>query len=356
MRMSNMLFKQEQEAAELAHRLALENNALLDLLWDANNCPQLPASQRIDVTTDSSLPNTSLLRPLPPPYPSPPSPSESKEHVTLGEEAYNKLLTDLKQAEESKKAGRAPPTKSLASLMATVPHKPFQVTDTPPTVYDLPSVTKEMARDLDFSLGPEKPEPVAYISPDKLDEYLTAYDAEVGFTSPLPTLNSLNSDCQPGSKHLSDKDLEVKNPNSVYNWLRIHEPKIFLQDGEPPGLMEAAAKRPGVLRGAGKRAAPKDKHPSGPAEAPKDEFVDEEGLAYDTSLGVPIAKEKPGKESSAAKRKRLSEDDAGYRPKGGSSRPTKKKKGESKSKKGKGKAVASEEAPADVEMVLAEED
>jgi hypothetical protein len=51
------------------------------------------------------------------------------------------------------------------------------------------------------------------------------------------------------------------------------------------------------------------------------EFVEEDGIGYDVSLGGSTAK-KDGK------RKRASIDDAGYRPKGGASRPTKKKKKE----------------------------
>jgi hypothetical protein len=53
------------------------------------------------------------------------------------------------------------------------------------------------------------------------------------------------------------------------------------------------------------------------------EFVEEDGMGYDGSLGGGLG----GAGKKDGKRKRASIDDAGYRPKGGASRPIKKKKG-----------------------------
>ena len=98
----------------------------------------------------------------------------------------------------------------------------------------------------------------------------------------------------------------------MYNWLRQHEPQVFLQDGEDSSTLAAAASKPGALRGAGKRA-------SIVAQA-KIEVLDGADDADSILLETPIQKQ--------SKRKRMSEDDTGYRPKGGSSRPYKKKKKE----------------------------
>jgi hypothetical protein len=193
------------------------------------------------------------------------------------------------------------PTKSLASLMANTPCRPFTLPNIP---YNLSSMTGLRQIELQ-DLSEEHP--VTYLSPSELDDYLSAIDTSLKLP-PAPTVH-----VSIPRVHLSDKELAVRNPNSVYNWLRRHEPKIFLQDGE--GSEKSLTGKPGALRGAGKRA-------SIPAPSRPDmvEFVEEDGIGYDASLGG------AGGTSSKGKRKRASEEDAGYRPKGGSSKPSKKKR------------------------------
>jgi len=98
-------------------------------------------------------------------------------------------------------------------------------------------------------------------------------------------------------------------------------------------LSEKSLVKPGALRGAGKRASI-----PAPSKADIVEFVEEDGIGYDVSLsgsGLGGSARDP-RGNGAAKRKRASEEDAGYRPKGGSSRPNKKKK-----KEGSGESVSS---------------
>ncbi len=209
------------------------------------------------------------------------------------------------------------PTKSLASLMATVPHASFEI---PAIPYDLPSMFPNLT-DVELesiTFKPDQPPPLTYLTPDDIDEYLTNIDTslDLPITATLPAA--------PESKrlppHLSDKDLSMRNPNSVYNWLRRHEPRIFLQDGEGSEGSKSVSGKPGALRGAGKRASiPQPSKPDGLVE-----FVEEDGMGHDISLGGATS----GAGKKDAKRKRASLDDAGYRPKGGASRPTKKKKKE----------------------------
>lgn len=326
MNQSNILYKQEQEAAETARRLAIENESavcsiniccnadkdnsqLLDLLLDVNNSAQVPGHLRIDLSLEA--PSASAV-------PSLISDSIPDKPVTAEAQAIvDQIRSELDAKLQAKMTNK--PTKSLASLMATVLHAPFEIPTIP---YDLASAFPGLENPESISFDPEHPKPLTYLSPDDIDEYLANTDASLNL--PVGARLPAAPDNRRFPPHLSDKDLQVRNPNSVYNWLRRHEPRIFLQDGEGSEGSKSASGKPGALRGAGKRA-------SIPAPSKPDamEFVEEDGLGYDVSLGGSIAK-KDGK------RKRTSIDDAGYRPKGGASRPVKKKK-----KEGSGESAVS---------------
>ena len=112
-----------------------------------------------------------------------------------------------------------------------------------------------------------------------------------------------------------DRDMALRNPVSVYNWLRKHQPQVFLQDNEMQS--EKAAK--GASSRTSKRASASIKQ--------EPELYDDDGIAVDAGS------------SSRGKRKR--DDDGGYRPKGGNSRPAKRKKDESTTSAKKAKKPAS---------------
>jgi len=285
MKQSDVWYKQEQEAANTARRLAQQNDQLLDLLLDINNSAQIPGNQRIDLAVES------------PPISALPALVNDTELSTAvkcdtpeGQKVYDEIRTMLDQKILAKKSNQT--AKSLAMLSTSTPHRSLATGAIPP----------ELVADLDP--GTDGPQPVSYLSPDQIDDYL--YDVDVTIGAPLyPTLApAVNGNTLPS---LSEKELSVRNPNSVYNWLRRHEPKIFLQDGEGS---EKSSGKPGALRGAGKRAS--IPAPSRPDQV---EFVEEDGIGYDISLS-----------GSTTKGKRKRDDDGGYRPKGGASRPYKKKK------------------------------
>lgn len=339
---SNELFRQEQEATETARRLTLENDAILDLLMDLND-PKNAPNKKLIIDLESKLPGMTALPDLPPKLPAMPEDDfdEADEAYKEGFKDYLKTLAYAKKGEEVDWKGESLTVgmgTSLAKLMATVPHQPFEVTSRPPSVAGIPLIPANMAKDLEITKG--KPDPVAYISAERYDEYLSKLDTKLGL-KPAPTLNTTNPDFVPAPPHLSDRDLEFKNPSSVYNWLRTNKPNIFLQDSEPASLIEKAATKPGALRGAGKRAVL-----PAPSKPDAFEIVEEDGLDYNTSIGVvPNSKEK-------GKRKRVSDEDGGYRPKGGSSRPKKKRSdsGKTASVKKEKKASPLATKSEDVEM------
>lgn len=188
-------------------------------------------------------------------------------------------MIDEKAAAAAAARGGTKPPKALSLLMATVPH--------------LTTSSPQLPQDLLETL--ETPEghnaPLTYITPDQIDDYLFDIDASLGTAPPLP---------HPSPP--TNQDLALRNPNSVYNWLRKNEPKVFLQDNEGS---EKSLGKPGALRGAGKRA-------SMPAPSKPDalEFVEEDGIGYDASVAAQQATLK-------GKRKREEGDDTPYHPKAG---------------------------------------
>jgi hypothetical protein len=277
-----------------------------------NNSTQIPGHLRIDLSLET--PSISAIPPLI--SDSLPTPGSTLESQLIHDQIRSMIDAKL-QAKIANK-----PTKSLASLMATVPHAPFEIPTIP---YDLasafPGLNETELESISFKPDHHH-QPLTYLSPDDIDEYLSTIDTSLS----LPVAPRLSA--APNSHrippHLSEKDLAVRNPNSVYNWLRRHEPRIFLQDGEGSEGSKSVSGKPGALRGAGKRASiPVPSRPDGPVE-----FVEEDGQGYDVSLGGGGGGQGGQGKRDGNKRKRASVDDAGYRPKGGASRPMKKKKKE----------------------------
>jgi hypothetical protein len=229
-----------------------------------------------------------------------------------GKAVYNEIRAMVEEKEAAKAASKAP--KSLAMLMSSTPHLSLSN----------PHVPQELVASLRTEDG--QAPPLRYLTMDHIDEYLYEVDGILGNAPAIP----------PQSLGITHQDLALRNPHSVYNWLRQHEPRVFLQDGEGS---EKSSGKPGALRGAGKRA-------SIPAPSKPDtvEFVEEDGMGLD-SVPMPT--------STKGKRKR-DDDDGGYHPKSGrvddgkgkKPRQARKKKGDetsssTNSRKGKGKAKAS---------------
>lgn len=153
--------------------------------------------------------------------------------------------------------------------------------------------------------------PNGFPAPRDEERYLEGLDSYLNGTA--STSRPFTVAVARGGERSSEKDREMalKNPVSVYNWLRKHQPQVFLQDNEAHS--EKPSTRPATSR-ASKRASTVKQEP---------DLYDEDGIALDVGA------------NSRGKRKR--DDDGGYRPKGGNGRPVKRKKddGSASAKKSK---------------------
>ena len=145
-----------------------------------------------------------------------------------------------------------------------------------------------------------------YLSVREQDQYLEGLDSFLDKKSITPRPYALFSS---GPQSIEqgverEKELQLRNPISVYNWLRKHQPQVFLQDNEANSEKSA--------RPAGIRSSKRASTTGNPAVKQERELYDDEGIALEASM------------SNRGKRKR--EDDPGYRPKGGASRASKRRR------------------------------
>lgn len=134
---------------------------------------------------------------------------------------------------------------------------------------------------------------LGYFTPEHETEYYLALDAKLGDKAATAQLARIPDRPTFAER---EKDLSIRNPASVYNWLRRNQPQT-LQDNE--GASEKSSSRPSNQRSS-KRA---------PAQRKDEDMYDEDGTETQPT----------------PKNKRKREEDTGYRPKGGSSRSKKKK-------------------------------
>ncbi|CAG8974827.1 hypothetical protein HYALB_00000441 [Hymenoscyphus albidus] len=279
MRLSNDLYEREQKLEALIKKLALENDQILDLLLDINDSPQIPAEKRFDLSTDA--PGVPSLHAVPPLVSHEDITKAAELDTPAGQAIYKEIrkMLDEKTAATAAAHNVGKPPKPLCILEGTIPH--------------LSTSSQQLPKDFLETL--EVPEghsvPLTYTTPDQIDDYHFDIDASLGTAPPAPHPNPP-----------PNQDLALRNPNSVYNWLRKNEPKVFLQDNEGS---EKSLGKPGALRGAGKRA-------SMPAPSKPDalEFVEEDGIGYDPSVAGQQATIK-------GKRKREEGDDTPYHGKAG---------------------------------------
>jgi IEC3 subunit of the Ino80 complex, chromatin re-modelling len=204
-------------------------------------------------------------------------------------DGYGRPEDALRQGKDSQ------PTKSYAALL-----------DMPYGLLDQAKIQSDVA----------EPALSGFLAPGEEERYLESLDSYLNGVAitPRPPGAALAR----GGERSVDKDREMalKNPVSVYNWLRKHQPQVFLQDNE------AHPEKPNA-RSATSRASKR-------ASAVKQEqdLYDEDGIAIDAGPSL------------RGKRKR--DDDGGYRPKGGNGRPVKRKKedGSASAKKSKRASVS----------------
>lgn len=305
---------------------APSSSRLLDLLLDVNNSAQIPLEKRIDLSLD------------------PPDDDDA-------------LFLDIDQPST---APRGPtPTNSYKALIRDVPHSQFSSAAErfPDLVADL-----EAGRDSPADPAQGQNHPPSFLTADDLDNYLYELDLHLAAAAeeaagtdtgkaaalaPLPTLAPLAHLDRANPKD-SQRDFAVRNPTSVYNWLRKHAPKTFLQDAEHDkeagggkdhggggddhhghghgpgsgrrGKGERAPRGSGSTRG--KRGSAAHGRSSLAATTTESfEDADDDGGGAGNGPATPSTVG-----AGKGKRKRVLDEDPGYRPKGGSSRPTKKKR------------------------------
>jgi hypothetical protein len=248
----------------------------LDLLLDINNSPQIPPEKQVEVS-------------LPPP-------SDSKAPVLPLDEEYE-LRKDT-------------PRKRLEDLIKSVPHSTYSSAKE-----TLPQIVSELK-------APDgEAYPADFLSADDIDNYI--YEIDMALDNDSHHLPTLAPRAHPGNHQPSHPHL--KNPTSVTNWLRKHAPKIFLQDGEAHGDADdnegghtGGRKTRGSRGERGGRASTRGKRVSAAARAAAaDRDVDASMDEEQDFASTPV---------SRGKRKRNNEDDTGYKPRGSSTRPTKKKR------------------------------
>ena len=309
MRESNVLFREEQRIVDISRRLneqneyfealesAVEGNAnkdssqLLELLHDLNRCPQITSRLRDDLQPSGTRLQKSRL---------------VSESETADEHAA--ALTKLREAKLGLRKGEV----ALSEYRRLEEEILQSAVFTPQKAYS--ALKEELHKS--HSMIVQDPQshqgsPGDFLSSQQEEQYLQALDVGCDLSQAarvFPPLSSLRSGMALAER---DRDNMVRNPVSVYNWLRKHQPQVFLQDNEASS--ERTQKVPASRNS--KRASATIKQ--------EEEFYDEDGVAI-----FP-------KDSIRIKRKR--DDDGGYRPKGGNSRPSKRKKDDGGSNVGKGK-------------------
>lgn len=324
----------------------MSSSRLLDLLLDVNNCPQIPPDKRIDLSLDPPASEEELRLPIDRPS----TPSSPKN----GTKSYKQLLSEVPHFGFASAAGRLQEM-AINDLNTgrDSPADPQQGAPHPPTfltAYDIDNYVYHIdvslaARHRDASPPTDLLPTLAPLAgthgqpPDKS----TPPSALLQALQTAAHTHSLPNPSNPSTSSSAARDLALRNPTSVYNWLRKHAPKTFLQDHEISAADHAAASEDpsattkggasrGSRAGADKtdRAKPsarsrKQPGPSRGGGRSKDAEamdLDDDGQHADFPL-TPAEKKAA---SSSSKRKRVVDDDPGYRPKGGSSRPKAKKR------------------------------
>ncbi|EAT86448.1 hypothetical protein HBI56_101570 [Parastagonospora nodorum] len=289
---SNRLITDEWKAMGTARRLAEGNDQLLDALLDINEQTRAPARLRFNLDP----PGTVV------PAVAGPDPEAIRQQLhELREAASSGAITQeeyIARAELLHNSQAIRQTlKSLADLESRVAHS---------TREDLPD------HPLDgLDLSENAP---GYMSPSHEEEYLAALDQVLAQPDFDPSMQEgrpiRTAACHPP---LSEKDLTIRNPDSVYNWLRKHQPQVFLQDKDAAHHENMSEKSAPKASASSRKSIKRESAVGGGTPAPR-ENDDEDSVAGETG--------------AKGRRKTTGggEDDTAYRPKGGSSRPAKRKR------------------------------
>lgn len=221
----------------------------------------------------------------------PPLPSTPEQEIlplihdaSLAKQAWSEAKTGLAAGSIDKSAYRMI-EENIKRNQAFAPSQQYSsMSQSHNSGLDAAAHSKNFDLDTEFKVG--------YFTPEHETEFYLALDAKLGDEAAAVQLARVPDRATFAER---ERDLSIRNPASVYNWLRRNQPQT-LQDNEIAS--EKSASRPSNQRSS-KRA---------PVNRKDDETFDEDGESHPTP-----------------KNKRKRDDDTGYRPKGGFSRSKKKK-------------------------------
>ena len=333
MRESNSLFDEEQRAIRLTRRLQEQNDQLLEMLLAINDSTKIPPYLRYDL--NEATPAESDVPAL--------SPDQDPGSDGEGTQAY--LALDEAKFELQAQTIDLATYKSLETSFLSIINRP----------QSLARLSKISHSVLQGSKNPVPPEalpadlteddPASYLSPAHEDEYCNSLDRYLN--SAPPKTYPLPPPPRPTDRE-RERDAQLHNPMSVYNWLAKHRQEFAVdtkEEGESHNNSNNNSsnhnnhsKENKPAKGSEKKKKDSPKPAVAPSRGSKRERVstagrearaeiaeelDEEGFVVNVrgaAEGTPT-----GNGAGKGKRKRGGEDEA-YRPKGGSSRPSKRKR------------------------------
>ncbi|KAJ5692120.1 hypothetical protein N7462_001543 [Penicillium macrosclerotiorum] len=274
-RENESLIHEELRIEDLSKRIQEQNDQLLEVLLEFNESLHVPPAFRFDLNIPDDAPFL---------------PSSEQEitplihDATLARTALQEAKSELANGNFSTSAYRQVEGSIKRNKEFAPAHQYSKLSQFPHTSATAP----EQAKGID---GVERK--LGYFNPEHETEYYLALDAKLGDEAAAVQLQRI-----PDPPTFAEREREaiIRNPASVYNWLRRNQPQT-LQEHE-------VASEKSVSRPTNQRASKR-----GPTSRKDDETLDEDGMDVEPT----------------PKNKRKRDDDTGYRPKGGSSRPKKKK-------------------------------
>ena len=362
MRESNGLFDEEQRALKLAQRLQEQNDQLLELLLEVNDSDKIPPYFRYDLR--DPIPAESEVPAL-----SPDHGYEEGINVDRAEQALEEARREL----ESNLIDLAT-YEALETALGAIINRPRLLTKLSETSHSVLHGDKAVAPQ-DLPTNVDEVTPACYLSPAYEEDFYSSLDRYL--ESAKPDAPYMPPPLKPTDRE-RERDTQLHNPMSVYNWLAKHRAD-FAVDSKDEGEGGGGGSGGGgggtrgekSIRGGGPEKTnnnSNNKKPSSPKPTPAPsrgskrdrtstihkspkttesavaEMLDDEGFVIGREVNSTSTTTAAGTAAviggggGKGKRKRGGEDEA-YRPKGGSSRPSKRKRASTLKKGEKGDAV-----------------
>ena len=264
-----------------------------------NNSSRMPSHLRYDLR--SPPPEESAVPDLIPDQPSP-----SHEEIQQAQAALQEARMDFHSGQiNSEEYGE-----TEAALSAIIAQGR--------SLANLSKATHSTLECVPFEAMPEdlkENAPTGLLSPAHEEEHLVALDAYLD--DPHPEDQPLPPRPRPSDRE-KDRESQLRNPMSVYNWLSNHRPKVLMDDDASNEKLTKAPRKispkPPATTPAPVRSNAKREKAGALLPKPEEEILDEDGSVIGGFV------EDAG--GSIRKRKRGEDDDA-YRPKGGGSKKRK---------------------------------